>query len=70
MHSCCCTAQCKTCGACCQVGCACRYQTYTVPQTTPPPPLPWPPGQITQVTPPLTEEQVRRIIREEIDRGR
>jgi hypothetical protein len=49
--------------------------TYTTPNTSPPyvPPVsplptPFPPGQITVIPAPLSEEDVRRVIREEIAR--
>lgn len=58
MRSCCCTNQCPACGQCCQVGCGHR-RTYT-----------YATGTVTPIAPrPLTEEDIRRIIREEINRG-
>lgn len=53
-----CTNQCPGCGACCRVPCAHRAvgQTITV-------------GKTTFTPTPLTEEDVRRIIREELGRA-
>lgn len=63
--TCCCTNQCQACGQCCAVGCAHRGSAGS----TVPVPV-WPPGQITVTPAPLTEDDVRRILREEIARDR
>lgn len=83
MRTCCCTNQCPACGQCCQVGCGHRGSArgWTVtpqPNTTPLPPIypttipaAQPPLEVGRThREPLTEEQVRQIIREELERGR
>lgn len=70
MRSCCCTAQCPACGQCCQVDCGHRRSSTGTWTTTPRVPMPWPSGQITVTPKPLTVEDVRRIIREELARDR
>lgn len=61
MRTCCCVNQCPACGQCCQVNCGHRRTagTYITPNSYP-----------TTAPSPLSEEDVRRIIREEINRGR
>jgi hypothetical protein len=76
-----CTNQCPSCGSCCQVGCDHRgpakgwtlrdwSSPSVVPCSPPSGPLPWPPGEITVMPKPLSEEDVRRVIREELARDR
>jgi hypothetical protein len=81
MRSCCCVNQCKACGQCCQVACAHRGGVGDIgitPKVTPRPlhpawwwmeppygPQPTPPAPTRRE--PLTEEEVRRIIREELN---
>jgi hypothetical protein len=63
MRACCCTTQCPACGQCCQVDCGHRrgaggYKTTTGTGI-----------QVGRVTPrPLTEDDIRRILREELGR--
>jgi hypothetical protein len=71
MQSCHCTNQCVSCGACCRSGCAHRASAGGMPVVAAPDPLspflsPWtrPPSYSP---PPLTEERVRHMVREEMD---
>lgn len=64
MRTCCCVNQCPACGQCCQVPCAHRGVfggEYGSGSTT---------GKVEVIPPSLTEEDVRRIIREELDRAK
>jgi hypothetical protein len=65
MRTCHCTNQCPGCGTCCQIACGCRRVAggWTSPNTGP-----LPLGRTHRE--PLTEEQVRQIIREELKRAR
>lgn len=78
MRTCNCTNQCPACGQCCQVNCGHRggSGTWTAPSTSPhilpPVPVPVVPVSAPQIigevrlipAPGITEEQVRRIVRE------
>jgi hypothetical protein len=68
IRACHCTNQCHTCGQCCRVPCGHRAGSggYTTTTSTP-----WQPAPAPVEFPrpaPLTEEQVRRIVREELGR--
>lgn len=82
MRSCYCTNQCPECGTCCRIDCGCRrtargWRVAPAPNTVPFPSVPvqpvptMPPIEVGKThREPLTEEEIRRIIREELDRDR
>lgn len=55
VHSCCCTNQCPSCGQCCQVACGHRHAAHGVSIGIP------------AAAPPVIADELRRIVREEID---
>lgn len=69
MNACYCVAQCPQCGACCQVKCG--HARPSVKYA----PRPWDdapaiPPRAPRTPRPVTEEDVRRILREELSRAR
>jgi hypothetical protein len=64
VRTCCCTNQCPACGQCCQVRCEHRGAAWPVtPQKSPQIEV-----KLVQAKPPLTENDVRRLINEALDR--
>jgi hypothetical protein len=66
MRTCCCTNQCPACGQCCQVNCGHRTAPSGVSTTGTGIQI----GKATPAAPrPLTEDDIRRILREELGRS-